>query len=206
MERKSKLMSLVLTTATSIAVASWVGCYGNEDLSKVEEPPDLNPGNNGDQILPGAGGTTDPGAGGTDPGAGPTDPGAGPTDPGAGPTDPAQPITAVVCVDAAGAEVAGAACGADNLCRDAAGNIVEGTCQEVTVDPCTEASSSLSTSTSESVEDGTMAPEVIAAAVADGASISTSTSMSTSASCSTSTSLSTSTSTSVSTDDADDGT
>jgi hypothetical protein len=192
MERKRKLMSLLLTTATSIAVASWVGCYGDGGLNKVDEPPDLNSGNDGDQILPGAGGTTDPGAGSTDPGAGgTTDPGAGgTTDPGAGGTDPGAggttPITAVVCVDAAGAEVAGAACGADNLCRDAAGNIVEGTCQEVTVPQCPDMSTSTSTSTS------------------DDDPLDTEDSLSTSTSVSTSCSLSTSTSTSVSTDDPDD--
>jgi hypothetical protein len=198
----------MVTTAATVAVFGWVGCYGPEDLTKVDQPPpeDINSGSNNDNILPGAGGAPSDPAGAPD-GTGTPD-GAGTSDGTGAPTDPATPpapITAIVCVDAAGAEVAGAACGADNLCRDAAGNIVEGTCQEVVVQDC-PASTSLSTSTSESVEDGTQSPEVIASGLADGMSISNSTSTSTSASCSTSTSLSTSTSTSVSTDDpADDG-
>src|SRR5262245_46011689 len=36
--------------------------------------------------------------------------------------------SATICVDATGAPVPGATCGADNLCRDNAGNIIEGTC------------------------------------------------------------------------------
>lgn len=205
-KRTGKLSRTIVTAAAAVAIAAWAGCQGPDELTKVEEPPPQESGRNGSDILPnGAGdGTSDTtvqpnGGGSTIDGTGAS--GGDGSSTGTGDPTPST-ITAVICVDATGTEVAGAVCGADNLCRDAAGNIIEGTCQEVVVPECPP-STSLSLSTSESTEDGPMDQVDIAAALADGMSISTSVSTSTSVSCSLSTSTSTSSSTS--TEDAEDG-
>jgi hypothetical protein len=190
MATNRRFVPAILSSVAALAVGTWMGCAGGDELTRVDEGPNENlaAGNENGSILPNdaAGG----GSSAADNLDGAGESGTGDT--GAAPTDPAAPITAVVCVDAAGAEVAGAACGPDNLCRDAAGNIVEGTCQEVIVPVCPP-STSISTSTSDSVEDGEQEPEVIASALEDGMSLSTSASVSTSTSCSASTSASTST-------------
>jgi hypothetical protein len=215
MSRRSKKILAVAVAA------GWVGCYGAEEVTKVEENNQggdssniPGPGNTGGTIAPGGDRPpadrppADPPPAGRPPADRPPSPGyilatvdcrdaagaviAGATcDPVDGLCKDAagQPIagvscveTAVLCLDANGAEVPGAICGADNLCRDNAGNIIEGSCQPVSAPHCPP-SNSTSTSTSAST----------------GLSTSTSASMSVSASCSMSASTSVSTE-----DDADD--